>query len=272
MNTWYAERDEPAPPRPDAAGWLRVGLRGPALAVLVFGGLVLLILVRLVEWPLFRHRRPVTLYITQAVCRGGLRILGLRCTVIGPAIRSGAMVANHSSWLDILVLNAAARVTFVSKAEVARWPGIGWLARATGTLFIRRARAEARDHSAAIHDRLELGQLLLIFPEGTSSDGLQVLPFKPTVFEPLLNGNMNDDARVQPASVIYHAPIGRPSDFYGWWGDMALAPHLLAVLAERRSGRVTLRLHQPLDGSIFVNRKLLAKAAEDSVRSGFEGR
>jgi len=270
MNTWYAERPEPVPSRPDAVGWLRVALRAPLLAGLVFGGLLVLLLVRVVEGPLFGPRRPWTPFITQAVCRGALRILGLSCRVTGSPINGGAMVANHSSWLDIFVLNAAARVTFVSKAEVAGWPGIGWLARATGTLFIRRARSEAAGQANAIQERLQAGQLLLLFPEGTSSDGRQILPFKPTLFQPFLSDDMKNGSQVQPVSIVYHAPPDRPADFYGWWGDMDLAPHLLALLAQRRGGSVSVILHAALQPSEATDRKALAAAAEAAVRGGFE--
>ena len=270
MSTWYADRPEPVPPHPDAAGWVRVILRGPLLAGLVFGGLGLLLLVRVIEWPVFGLRSPWSPFITQTVCRGALRILGLKSRVTGKPIRAGAMVANHSSWLDIFVLNAIARVTFVSKSEVAGWPGIGWLARATGTLFIRRDRAEASGQTDAIRNRLEAGQLLLLFPEGTSSDGRQVLPFKTTLFQSLLKENIHSELQVQPVSVVYQSPDGQATDFYAWWGDMNLVPHLLAMLAQGRAGSVTVVLHDPLDTMAFADRKTLARAAENDVRAGFE--
>ena len=144
MSTWVGP---PAPPAPrlTAAGWLRVAWRGPLMAAVVFGGLAVLLLVRLVERPLYRMRRPVTPYITLWVCRTALRIMGITVETQGESLQQpGAIVANHSSWLDIFVLNSRKTVYFVSKAEVAGWPGIGWLARATGTVFIKRDRREAK--------------------------------------------------------------------------------------------------------------------------------
>jgi hypothetical protein len=131
--TWHSEAPPPEA-RIGAAGWLRAVVRGVPLGLTVFGGLALLLLVRLVEAPLHGLHRPWTPWITQGVCRAAFSIMGIAHRVQGAQMRErGAVVANHASWLDIFALNAVKRVYFVSKAEVARWPGIGWLARATGT-------------------------------------------------------------------------------------------------------------------------------------------
>ena len=128
-------------------------------------------------------RRPVTPFITQFVCRGAFVVLGMRFTTQGQPLQgAGAVVANHASWLDIFALNARKRIYFVSKSEVAGWPGIGWLARATGTVFIKRDRSAVQSQIDVFRDRLAAGHKLLFFPEGTSTDGLQVLAFKPALF------------------------------------------------------------------------------------------
>lgn len=150
---------------------------------------------------------------------------------------SGALVANHASWLDIFVLNALSRIYFVSKAEVAGWPAIGWLARATGTLFIERDPKQARAQAQQMEDRLRAGHRLLFFPEGTSTDGLRVLPFKPTLFAAFFGQNQPPGLQVQPVSVSYHAPAGAPARLYAWWGDMDFGSHLLTVLAAPCGGR-----------------------------------
>lgn len=252
-------------------GWIRVALRGFPLAVLVFGCLLILLLVRLVERPICGMRRPVTPFITQFVCRNSFRILGVGYHVQGsPMAGPGAVVANHSSWLDIFALNARKRIYFVSKAEVARWPGIGWLARATGTVFIARKRGEASQQVALFKSRLEAGHKLLFFPEGTSTDGRRVLPFKPTLFAAFFDPALRDDLRIQPVSVLYHAPEGEDRRLYGWWGDMDFAPHLLATLAQSPQGRVTVQYHSPVRITDFANRKALAAALENEVRAGLE--
>lgn len=266
--TWTSE-EAPAHPPLTAAGCLRILLRAIALIVLVFGGLLILLLVRLIEQPIYGLHRPITPHITQFVCRWSLRIIGLDHVVTGTPMESrGAVVANHSSWLDIFVLNARKRVYFVSKSEVARWPGIGWLARATGTVFIERNRARAREHTDVFQDRLMAGHKLLFFPEGTSTDGLQVIPFKTTLFQAFFSSEIKDEIAIQPVSVIYHAPEGLDRRFYGWWGDMDFGSHLIATLAPRRHGRVDVIYHPPMPVADFKDRKSLAKACEDAVRAG----
>ncbi|ARU00758.1 lysophospholipid acyltransferase family protein [Yoonia vestfoldensis] len=252
--------------------WLRVARRGLPLALLVFGGLILLLLIRLVERPLCGLRRPVTPYVTQYVCQTAFVLLGIRYRSAGQPMRgTGAVVANHASWLDIFALNARKRIYFVSKSEVAGWPGIGWLARATGTVFIRRDRRDAPGQIAIFRARLQAGHKLLFFPEGTSTDGLQVLPFKPTLFAAFFDPALRDDLQVQPVSLRYHAPLGADPRFYGWWGDMAFGPHLLHTLAAPRQGGVSVIYHPPLRVRDFTDRKALALALEETVRAGVAG-
>ena len=165
MSTWNDEQT-PDAPRITALGWVLVGVRGLALGLLVFGGLLVLLLIRLAERPVFGLHRPVTPFITQFVCRNAFRILGMGFETRGKLMAErGAVVANHTSWLDIFALNARKRIYFVSKAEVANWPGIGWLARATGTVFIKRDAREARNQTVLFQQRLMAGHKLLFFPE-----------------------------------------------------------------------------------------------------------
>ena len=266
--TWQ-EAPEPKHERIGLLGALLILLRGLPLGLLVFGGLLVLLIVRLVERPVFGTGRPVTPWITTFVCRTGLWLLGIRFGVEGQAMQQkGAVVCNHASWLDIFSLNARQRVYFVSKSEVANWPGIGWLARAVGTVFIRRDPKDAADQKRVFEDRLNAGHKLLFFPEGTSSDGLQVLPFKSTLFAAFFADNLRDVMYVQPATLTYHAPSGRDANFYGWWGDMEFGPHLLQTLAATRQGRIQVVFHDPLKVSDFEDRKALAAACETAVRSG----
>ncbi len=267
-STWRS--DEPPPRRRiGAAGWLRAGLRGACLSVVVYGSLVVFLLVRLVERPLCGVNRPVTPWITQFVCRGALRIIGLPLRAVGrPMTARGPIVANHCSWLDIFAINACARVYFVAKSEVAGWGGIGWLARATGTVFINRAGREARDQTALLKGRLRAGHRLVLFPEGTSTDGQRVLPFKTALFEALFHDDLA--LWVQPVSVVYHAPEGVDPRFYGWWGDMDFGPHLLQVLAASRQGCAEIVFHDPVAVSEFEGRKALSARCEADVRAGVE--
>jgi 1-acyl-sn-glycerol-3-phosphate acyltransferase len=250
--------------------WPRIMCRGAGLCLVILLGLALKLVLRAVERPLFGLRRPVTPWITQAVCRMVLLIMRLPLQIHGhPMHQRGAIVANHASWLDIFVLNAADRVFFVSKAEVADWPGIGWLARATGTVFIRRDRREASHQKLLFEARLRAGHRLLFFPEGTSSDAQRVLPFKSTLFAAFFVPELRDILHIQPVSVTYHAPQGADPRFYGWWGDMDFAGHLLAVLAQKRQGRVELVFHKPIAVAGMADRKEIALATEAAVRAGF---
>lgn len=273
MNVKWDMPPEPAPVKLSIAGWCRALLRGVILGVLVFGGLAILLLLRLVERPVFGTHRPLTPHITQFVCRNAFRILGMRFRVQGQRMADrGAVVANHSSWLDIFTLNARKRVYFVSKSEVASWPGIGWLARATGTVFINRNPKEAKQQQKVFEDRLLAGHKLLFFPEGTSTDSLVVLPFKTTLFQAFFNDDLRHQMHIQPVTVVYTAPDGADPRFYGWWGDMAFGPHLLKVLGAAKQGSVEVIYHSAVRVDDFPNRKSLAAHVEDVVRSGMPQR
>lgn len=250
-------------------GWVRVVVRGVAVGVVTFGCLALLLLLRIIERPLFGQGRPVTPYITQFVCRAAFVLMGIGYTRIGtPMVGAGAVVANHSSWLDVFALNASKRIYFVSKAEVAGWPGIGWLARATGTVFIARNRTQAAAQVDVFRERLSHGHKLLFFPEGTSTDGQQVLEFKPTLFAAFFDRALRDTLAIQPVSVVYSAPNGVDARHYGWWGEMDFATHLLATLAQSPQGGVTVIYHDPVKVADFDDRKALAAHLQRVVQHG----
>ncbi len=251
-------------------GWFRAAVRGSALGAVTFSGLALLLLLRLFEAPLYGLHRPWTPWVTQFVCRSAFVILGIRHVIAGRQMTErGAVVANHSSWLDIFALNARKRVYFVSKAEVADWPAIGWLARATGTVFIRRDPRAAKEQQKLFEDRLKAGHKLLFFPEGTSTDGQRVLGFKTTLFAAFFGEELRDLLHVQPVTVVWYAAEGEDPRFYGWWGDMSFAGHLLKVLSTSKRGAVKITYHEPLRVADFTDRKSLAAACERSVRSAF---
>jgi 1-acyl-sn-glycerol-3-phosphate acyltransferase len=266
MNGWVEAQVPPL--RIGPMGWLRVIWRGSLVAGLTYGGLAVLVLVRLIEGPLFGPARPVTPWITQSVCRGALWLMGLRLILRGrPMSAPGAVVANHSSWLDIFALNAADRIYFVAKSEVAAWPGIGWLARATGTVFIARKGSEAKRQQELFEARLIAGHRLLFFPEGTSTDGIRVLPFKSTLFAAFFSPALVRRMHIQPVTVVFHAPDGADARFYGWWGDMDFASHLVKTLSARRQGRVEVTFHPEVPVDAFDDRKTLARHCERVIRT-----
>ena len=252
-------------------GWLVVALRLPVLALVVFGGLAVHLSLRLLERPLFGLRRPVTPWITQGVCKAALAVMGIGLRVTGaPMPGRGAVVANHVSWLDIFALNAPQRIYFVSKSEVAGWPGIGWLARATGTVFIRRDARDAREQKLLFEARLRAGHHLCFFPEGTNSDGLRVLPFKPTLFAAFFVPELAGLLAIQPVTLVYRAPPGRDARFYGWFGALSFGAHLLRVLAQVRQGGIEVVFHAPVPVAGVADRKEMARRCEAAVRKALE--
>lgn len=268
MTATWRGREEPATPLPRGAAWLRVLRRGLPAVLLTAVCFALLLILRAAEAPLARGRRPVTGRLVQAVCRANLALIGIGLRVQGRAAGTPALVAaNHGSWLDIFALNAALPVTFVAKAEVAGWPGIGWLARGTGTLFVRRDRAEAAAQVAQIAARLGAGGRIALFPEGTSTDGRRVLPFKPALLAACLPAE-GAPVPVQPATIRWQAPAGARADFHGWWGGMDFGRHLLWLLAQPRTGAVTVILHPAVTPDPATGRKGVAAAAEAAVRAG----
>jgi lyso-ornithine lipid O-acyltransferase len=189
------------------------------------------------------------------------RILGIELELIGLISPAGAtlFVANHTSYLDIEIMGAALEASFVAKAEVSGWPMFGWLAKLQRTIFITRAdRAGTGRQRDEIRERLRAGDNLVLFPEGTSGDGIHLLPFKSALFA----AADDECVTVQPISVVYRLldgiPLGRfYRPFFAWYGDMSMAPHLWWVLG---AGRLTVRLvfHEPVRLRDFGSRKALA--------------
>lgn len=222
-----------------------------------------------------RLRRSIPLFYHRFF----LKVMGMRVKVIGvPAPGGVLMSANHVGWLDIPILSAIAPVTFVAKQEVGAWRFFGMLARLQRTIFVRRVRARAREDRDSIHKRLSEGEAVVIFPEGTSSDGNRVLPFKSSLFSvaelPVAEGAGKAAvyAPVQPVSLAYvglHGiPMGRENrPFFAWYGDMDLVPHLWQAW-EMGPIDVVVEFHKLVSVGEEGGRKEIAAAAEAAVREG----
>jgi 1-acyl-sn-glycerol-3-phosphate acyltransferase len=196
-------------------------------------------------------------------CRIACAILGLRVRRIGtPAPGPALYVANHVSWLEIIALGSVTPLAFVSKDDVKRWPLIGRLASAVGTIFLRRgsARAAARVVSCATL-RLAEGRSVAVFPEGTSTTGEAVLAFKSSLFE--APARLGCD--VQPVSVSYPLVPGRPA-VAPFVGEDEFLAHLLRVLAE--PGLVVELTYAPALSGHGRTREELAHAARAAVLAG----
>ena len=270
MTAWNPD-EVPEPSRLDVMNWALALVRLVLLSVVIYGLMVVLALVRLLETPF--HSRRVSPLVVQLACKISLKVLGFSVKLTGRPMRhKGAVVANHASWLDIFSLNAAARVFFVSKAEVSSWPAIGLIARATGTIFIERRASHAKKHQNQFEERLLAGDRLLFFPEGTSTDSRRVLNFKSTLFAALFTPELAEKLWVQPVSLIYHAPKGQDCRFYGWWGDMEFAAHFFSTLGAKRTGSIEVVFHPEVRVADFSDRKALAQYCEKVVRDGLECR
>lgn len=269
MNTWRDAEPYELPP---------AGPRGRAIGL---ARLAALVVMTAVLFPLFLcgralrhwlgHRVTFHFAIARVWSRLTLRLCGLRHVVRGTPIRAGALVANHSSWLDIPNLRAVKLMYFVSKAEVRDWPVVGYITHACGTIFIERRRAAAKRQEEALRDRIRHDQLLVFFPEGTSTDGLCVLPFKSSLFSVFFRDHAGADLLVQPVTVRYRpAPgSGLPENFYGWWGDMDFGAHVWAVLSRSFGGRAEATFHAPVNPRDFPDRKALAEHCQAAVARAF---
>ena len=207
------------------------------------------------------------------------RMIGIRVHVIGEPIKGGGLLlANHSSWMDIIILSGICPLAFVAKSEVNSWPFFGLLARLQNTIFVHRSdKARALGDRDLIRARIKAGDGIIIFPEGTSSDGNRVLPFKSALLgavEGLLGkeGGGDEDMPVQPVSIGYVArygiPMGRETrPSYTWYGDMDLVPHLWEAFASGPID-VVVEFHETLSVGEVGGRKQLAEKAERIVRQG----
>jgi 1-acyl-sn-glycerol-3-phosphate acyltransferase len=206
--------------------------------------------------------------------RQSCRILGIRVKQIGPPVdaRPVLFAANHTGYLDIAVLGALIPGSFVSKAEVAQWPFFGWLAKLQRCVFVdRQVRSTAKQRDA-IAERLAAKDALILFPEGTSSDGNFVLPFKSALFSSVFNRQGDIPIAVQPVSVAYTRldglPIGRPlRPLFAWYGDMTLPRHLWHVLGLGIIEAVV-EFHPPTAVSDFASRKELAQFCYARITAG----
>ncbi|WP_428391763.1 lysophospholipid acyltransferase family protein [Lichenicoccus sp.] len=215
-----------------------------------------------------------------------VRVIGVSASGLGATGHGRPVVyaSNHSSWLDVPVLGGLLQACFVAKDDVGRWPLVGQVARLGRTIFVSRQRGTTGRERDDMRLRLAAGDDLLLFPEGTSSDGTGVLPFHSSFFASAkpTNGKMGDVGDigdvpscaplVQPVSVVYDRLAGLPVGnarraVFAWYGDMDLASHFWA-LAQWRSMRASVWLHPPLDPADFPTRKALSQATWEAVARG----
>lgn len=226
--------------------------------------LLVLTRTRAAGWlPVFYHR---------IVCR----ILGVTLDIRGTPARARPTLyaSNHVSWADIPILSAILPISFIAKHEIATWPFFGWLAWLQRSVFIERKARRTADQRDAMVVRLEEGDSLVLFPEGTSGDGIHVLPYKSAFFalaERRIDGR---PLTVQPVSItlskLDNLPVGRRSmSVYAWIGDQDLVPHLWRFL---KTGHTTIvvEFHPPVTIDQFRSRKDLCAHCRLETQRGVD--
>jgi len=205
-----------------------------------------------------------------------LRILGIRLRVFGvPSTAAPVLfVANHVSYLDIPVLGSLLPASFVAKSEVAGWPLFGYLAKIQNTLFIERRSTRAAAQRTQLQTHLAKRHSLILFPEGTSSDGLAVLPFKSSLFSIVEDTTLEHVVTIQPISLTCTELGGFPllreeRALFAWYGDMTLQPHLWNVF-KRGDFTIEVVFHEPVLATEYADRKILAAACQTMVGHGIE--
>ena len=218
-------------------------------------------------------RRRIPVWFHRVVCA----VLGIRVHETGRRMHEHPLliVANHSSWLDISVITTVAPVVFVAKQEVAGWPLIGLLAKLQRTVFVDRTRRhKTADVNAEIAQRLAEGDPVVLFGEGTSSDGNRVLPFRSALIgsarDALAEAEHTGRVWIQPLSLAYTHMRGMPLSRHArprvaWYGKMSMAPHL-AGLARCGGVDVSVMWGEPVAFDEQSDRKQVARALEAQVR------
>ncbi len=221
--------------------------------------------------PLRGWKRPIQVSWSRMSCR----LAGLGVRSFGAPHEGGntLVVANHVSYLDIPVFSALIEGTYIAKSEVAGWPLFGWIATLTGSILVKRDGREVGAQRQEMQSRLLSGESLILFPEGTSTDGSGVAPFKSSLFGIVQGLPPGTELVIQPVSVAYPRSIdgtrleGPLRALYCWFGDATLMPHLFRVFG-LKGAEVEVRFHDPIPVGPSPNRKDLARRAWTAVAAG----
>jgi len=192
-------------------------------------------------------------------CRQGLRRLGIPVIVNGSFPLRGLVVSNHLSYLDILVYSSISPCVFVSKREVRSWPVFGIMGEIAGTVFIDRSRnVDAVRVNNEMIEALTQGAVVVLYAEGTSTNGQAILPFRPALFE----GVVKSGVPITPAHIRYCLADGDPGDDVCYWGDHSFLPHLMRLLS--RHG-VAAQVSFSPEANTFEDRKIAAEQTRKAV-------
>lgn len=189
------------------------------------------------------------------------RAAGLRVRIVGQPLPSNVLfVANHVSWLDIMLIGGTTGATFVSRDDVRHWPVVGWLAQLNRTIFVARdSRRGVKDQAEALRAELATGHPVALFPEGTTAGGHEVLPFRASLLTSLVPPLPG--LRVQPIAIDYGVHVHS----IAWVGDEPAGTNARRVLSRRESTTVTLSFLAPVDPNDAPDRKVLARTAREEI-------
>jgi 1-acyl-sn-glycerol-3-phosphate acyltransferase len=214
--------------------------------------------------------------VTKLWHRGVCVLIGLRVQVTGVPLSATrtVYVSNHVSHFDIPVLGSVLKGSFIAKDDMARWPVAGFMARLQQTVFISRDPRAGRAVTDSIAEQLRSGRSLILFPEGTTSDGSGVLPFKSSIFGILFAGDAEISAgAVQPVTIRVLAVDSRAvcsqadRDGYAFYGDMHAGAHAWGFLRSK-GARIEVRFADAIAADAALDRKALAQRALSDVRAG----
>lgn len=191
------------------------------------------------------------------------RAVGARVTTQGKKLtRDVFYVANHVSWIDILAMGGASGCAFISKDDVAAWPIIGWLAAQNNTVFIGRdKRRDVTAHVDLVRIAMERHQPITLFPEGTTGDGISLLPFKPALFAVMLPPPRA--LRVQPVYIDY----GKAAHDIAWFGEESAGANAVRVVGRKGPLPITLHFLEPFDPSEHPDRKAISAEAQKRIEN-----
>lgn len=244
---------------------------------LVLGALTALTLPLIpVQWVATKTGGPVRRYLPVLWHRVACALVGIRVREVGRQARGRPLLitANHVSWIDITVLGSRAPLSFVAKSEVANWPVFGLFAKLQRSVFVDRQRRSATARTAEeLGGRLAGGDAMVLFAEGTSNSGNEVLPFRSALIGAARHAVAGETGEmwIQPLAIAYthlHGlPMGRQfRPHVAWYGDMEMVPHFLNVV--RQGGiDVTVVWGEPVRVEPQTDRKTLTRRLEDSVRA-----
>ncbi len=227
----------------------------------------------LLLWRARRMGKAGAYTVTRLWHRGVCVLMGLRVQVTGMPLAASrtVYVSNHVSHFDIPVLGSVLKGSFVAKEDMARWPVAGFMARLQNTVFISRDPRAGSAVTESISAQLRCGRSLILFPEGTTSDGSGLLPFKSSIFGILFAGDADiSAAAVQPVAIRVQMVNGcavrtqSDRDGYAFYGDMPAGAHAWAFLRSR-GARIQVRFADAITAEAALDRKALAQRAHDDV-------